>query len=191
MMLAFLMLFGFGLFVWLVFFKFKWLKFTKAWAVVSLFMGVHVFLIFVIGLRFVTPYSANVKVVQYTIQLVPRLPEPTLVTAVLVAPNVPVKKGQPLFQFDRRPYEYQVRQLEAQLEAASAGTLSSKFKVAEGRQDQERTGICQVPATTLSRLGAKRCGAGRRRAKVESPDGRGRGRGNGSHGRGREVAPQV
>ncbi len=129
MMLAFLMLFGFGLFVWLVFFKFKWLKFTKAWAVVSLFMGVHVFLIFVIGLRFVTPYSANVKVVQYTIQLVPRLPEPTLVTAVLVAPNVPVKKGQPLFQFDRRPYEYQVRQLEAQLEAASAGTLSSKFKV--------------------------------------------------------------
>jgi multidrug resistance efflux pump len=41
-----------------------------------------------------------------------------LVTAVLVEPNVLVKKGAPLFQFDRRPYEYKVRQLQAQLAAA-------------------------------------------------------------------------
>lgn len=47
-----------------------------------------------IGLRFVTPYSTEAKVIQHTIQLIPRLPEPTLVTAVLVAPNVPVKQGQ-------------------------------------------------------------------------------------------------
>ena len=53
------------------------------------------------------------------IQLVPRLPEPTLVTAVPVEPDVPVKRGQPLFQFDRRPYEYKVRQIEAQLAQAN------------------------------------------------------------------------
>ena len=136
MMFAFLITFIFITFVWLVFFKFKWLKFTKAWGVVSLFFAAHLFLIFVIGLRFVTPYSTNLKVVQYTIQLVPRLPEPTLVTAVLVQPNVAVKKGQPLFQFDRRPYEYQVRQLEAQLEAASSSAISSKYKV-----DQLKAGL--------------------------------------------------
>src|SRR5260370_12369483 len=129
MMVAFLITFIFGLFVWLVFFKFKWLKFTKTWGIITLFFGAHLFLIFVVGLRFVTPYSSNVKVVQHTIQLIPRLPEPMLVTAVLVAPDVPVKKGQPLFQFDRRPYEYQVRQLQAQLEAASAMASSSKYKV--------------------------------------------------------------
>ena len=129
MMVAFLITFVFLLFIWLVFFKFKWLKFTKAWGIVSAFFAAHLFLIFVVGLRFITPYSSNVKVVQHTIQLVPRLPEPTLVTAVLVAPDVPVKKGQPLFQFDRRPYEYQVQQLEAQLEAASASAISSKYKV--------------------------------------------------------------
>src|SRR5690349_997152 len=106
MLVAFLITFIFVLFIWLVFFKFKWLKFSPAWGVVSFFFILHVFLIFVIGLRFVTPYSTNVKVVQHTIQLIPRLPEPTLVTAVLVKPDVPVKKGQPLFQFDRRPYEY-------------------------------------------------------------------------------------
>jgi len=133
MMFAFLITFIFILFVWLVFFKFKWLKFTKAWGVLSLFFAAHLFLIFVVGLRFVTPYSSNVKVVQHTIQLVPRLPEPTLVTGVLVQPDVPVKKGQPLFQFDRRPYEYQVRQLEAQLEATLASALSSKYKVEQLR----------------------------------------------------------
>jgi multidrug resistance efflux pump len=129
MMFAFLVTFLFGLVVWFVFFKFKWLKFTKAWAVIVLFFVAHLFLTIIVGLRFIAPYSSNVKVVQHTIQLVPRLPEPTLVTAVLVQPDLPVKKGQPLFQFDRRPYEYQVRQLEAQLEAASAGALAAKYKV--------------------------------------------------------------
>jgi multidrug resistance efflux pump len=120
MLIALLITFLFLLFVYLVFFKFKWLKFSMTWGILSAFFAVHLFLIFIIGLRFVTPYSSNVKVVQYTVQPIPRLPEPTLVTAVLVKPNVPVKKGQPLFQFDRRPYEYQVRQLEAQLGANSA-----------------------------------------------------------------------
>jgi multidrug resistance efflux pump len=129
MMIALLITFIFVLFVWLVFFKFKWLKFSIAWGIVTALIGVHVFLIFIIGLRFVTPYSTNAKVVQYTIQLIPRLPEPTLVTAVLVQPDVPVKKGQPLFQFDRRPYQYQVSQLEAQLEVASATAISAKYKV--------------------------------------------------------------
>jgi multidrug resistance efflux pump len=129
MLVAFLITFVFLLFVWLVFFKFKWLKFTKTWGVISLFFAAHLFLIFVIGLRFVAPFSTNAKVVQHTIQLIPRLPEPTLVTAVLVQPDVPVKKGEPLFQFDRRPYEYQVRQLEAQLEVASATAMTAKYKV--------------------------------------------------------------
>src|SRR5271167_2639503 len=116
MLIALLITFAFLLFVYLVFFRFKWLKFSMTWGIVSFFFAVHLFLIFIIGLRFVTPYSSNVKVVQHTIQLIPRLPEPTLVTAVLVKPDTPVKKGQPMFQFDRRPYEYQVRQLEAQLD---------------------------------------------------------------------------
>jgi len=37
-----------------------------------------------IGLFFVTPYSTEAKIVQLTIQLIPRLTEPTLVTGVLV-----------------------------------------------------------------------------------------------------------
>jgi multidrug resistance efflux pump len=115
--------------VWLVFFKFKWLRLSPAWGVVSAFFGAHLFLTFIVGLRFVTPYSASAKIVQHTVSLVPRLPEPTLVTAVLVNPDVPVKKGEPLFQLDRRPYEPKVKQLEAEIAGAEAGLVTGKYKV--------------------------------------------------------------
>ena len=92
MLLALGILFGFAVFFWLVFFQFKWLKPSVPWVLVSAFFVVHVLLIFLIGLRFMTPASNNAKVVQHTIQLVPRLTEPTLVTAVLVAENQPVRR---------------------------------------------------------------------------------------------------
>ncbi len=133
MLFAITLTLGFILFVWLVFFKFKWLKWSIAWAIVSVVIFIHVLLIFMIGLRFVTPYSADARIIQHTIQLTPRLSEPTLVTAVLVEPDMPVKKGQPLFQFDRRPFEYQVQLLEAQLAAAKqqVQVLEADVNVAE------------------------------------------------------------
>ena len=118
MTLAIGLIVAFVFIVWLVFFKFRWLQWSIAWAIVSLFVLVHALLIFFIGLRFVTPASTQATMIQHTIQLIPRLTEPTLVTAVLVEPNVTVKRGTPLFQFDRRTYESKVHQLEAQLAAA-------------------------------------------------------------------------
>jgi multidrug resistance efflux pump len=134
MLFAITLTISFVLFVWLVFFRFKWLKFNIAWALVSAFVFIHVLLIFLIGIRFVTPYTADAKVVQHTIQIVPRLTEPTLVTAVLVEPNVSVKKGTPLFQFDRRPYEDKVSQLEAQLAADKQNVLVLQADVAVDEQ---------------------------------------------------------
>jgi multidrug resistance efflux pump len=120
---------------WLVFFKLKLLRLTPGWGIVFAFFVIHLCLVFVIGLRFVTPASTNATIVQHTIQLVPRLPEPTLVTEVLVEENVPVQKDQPLFQFDRRPYEYKVEQLEAQLVQAKQNVdiLKSDVDVANSK----------------------------------------------------------
>jgi multidrug resistance efflux pump len=118
------------LLVWLVFFRLKLLKFNATWGFVSGLFGVHLLLIFLIGLRFVTPYSTNATVVQHTIQLTPRLPEPTLVTKVYVQPDVPVKKGDKLFEFDRRPYEYKVNAVRAQLAAAEQRVLELKAQLA-------------------------------------------------------------
>jgi multidrug resistance efflux pump len=152
-----------GLIFWLVFFKFKWIRLTYAWGLVVFFFFIHILLIFLIGLRFVAPYTTNATVIQHTIQLVPRLPEPTLVNAVLVEPDVPVKKGQPLFQFDRRPYAYKVRQLEAQLAQAKqevqvlkAGTEAAAHKVAKLKSQLAYAEYQKRLTADLARKGAER-----------------------------------
>jgi len=128
---------------WLIFFKLKLIRLTPGWGIVFGFFVIHLLLVFIIGLRFVTPNSANATVVQHTIQLIPRLPEPTLVTAVLVEEGVHVKKGQALFQFDRRPYEYKVHQLEAQLAEAkqNVGVLKADMDAANAQLNKARSDL--------------------------------------------------
>jgi multidrug resistance efflux pump len=72
---------------------------------------------------------------------VPRLPEPALVTAVLVEDNVPVKKGQILFQFDRRPYEYKVGQIQAQLAESKQNVKVLKADVDFAEQKADRAKV--------------------------------------------------
>ncbi len=118
MLLGFIIISAYIFISWLVFFHLKWVKFTKTWAVLLALSCVHICMIFIVGLRFMTPYAKEARVIQHTIQITPRLPEPTLVTEVFVQPNAHVKKGQALFQMDRRPYQYKLDQARAQLARA-------------------------------------------------------------------------
>jgi multidrug resistance efflux pump len=63
------------------------------------------------------------------------------VTDVLVEENSQVRKGQPLFQFDRRPYEYKVQQIEAQLAAAKQNLDVLKLDVEVAAQNANRTKV--------------------------------------------------
>jgi multidrug resistance efflux pump len=108
--------------IYLVFFKFKWLKFSIVWGVVSFWIGFHLMLIFVIGLRFFAPYTIDAHVIRNTIQIVPRLEGPTLLKEVLVEPNVPVKKGQPLYKFDTRRPSARRRATEPTASRSTAGS---------------------------------------------------------------------
>jgi len=97
----------------------------------------------------VTPYSTNAKVIQHTIQLVPRLTEPTLVTKVWAENNMPVKKGDKLFEFDRRPYEYKVNAVRAQLAAAQQHVLELKAQL-----DAATSATAQAKAQQVSQKAA-------------------------------------
>lgn len=141
MMAALLVLTVACLAFWLVFFQFKLLRLTPGWGVIFGFFVVHLMLVFLIGMRFVAPFSINATVVQRTIQLIPRLPEPTLVEAVLVDEDIPVKKGQPLFQFDRRPYQYKVDQIAAQLAAAKQNVNVLKADVDAAAQGAKKAKV--------------------------------------------------
>jgi hypothetical protein len=93
MIAALLIMFFYVVAIWLIFFKFKWVRFTIAWGVFSSTVFIHVLLIFMIGLRFITPYSTDARIIQHTIQIVPRITEPTLVIEVLVQQDLPVKRA--------------------------------------------------------------------------------------------------
>ena len=102
MVAALVIFFGYLFLIWLFFFKLKAAKFNVIWGIVSFWVGLHLLLVFLIGMRFSQPYSDDARIIRRTIQIVPRLPEPTLLTEVVVKANVPVKKGDPLFRFDDR-----------------------------------------------------------------------------------------
>ncbi len=106
------------IFVWFIFFKVKWLKFNIMWGIVSFWVGAHLLLIFLVALRFFQPFSIDSHVVRSTIQIVPRLTEPTILTEVLVTPNTEVKKGDPLYRFDDTVFSLEVEEASAQLVAA-------------------------------------------------------------------------
>ncbi|WP_281994737.1 HlyD family secretion protein [Ruegeria faecimaris] len=106
------------IFVWLIFFKLQWLKFSIAWGIVSFWVGAHLLLIFMVALRFFQPFSIDSHVVRSTIQIVPRLTEPTILSEVLVEPNTEVKKGDPLYRFDDTVFALEFEEASAQLVAA-------------------------------------------------------------------------
>jgi len=119
-----------GFLIWFVFFKKHWLKFGYGWGLVSVYGGLHVLLVFMVGMRLGQPYSTDARIVRNTVQIIPRLPEPTLLEEVLVDSNQQVKKGDPLFRFDRRLYEYQVKRAEAELARATQQVQILKTNVA-------------------------------------------------------------
>jgi multidrug resistance efflux pump len=148
-------------FVWLFFAKLRWLRFTPAWAVISGFFLLHLLLVPIVGLRFTAPPSADLRVVQHTIQITPRLSEPTLVTEVLVEPGQKVKKGDVLFRFDKSTYQAQVDLAAAQLAAAeqNALILDTDVRIAEQTLDRARANAAYAVAENkryqdLSRQGA-------------------------------------
>ncbi len=106
------------IFVWFIFFKVQWLKFNIMWGIVSFWVGAHLLLIFLVALRFFQPFSVDSHVVRSTIQIVPRLTQPTILSEVLVEPNTWVTKGDPLYKFDDTVFSLAVDKANAQLVAA-------------------------------------------------------------------------
>jgi multidrug resistance efflux pump len=120
--------------VWLVFFKFRWLRFNIVWGILSFWVGVHLLIVFVIALRFFQPYSVDAHVIRSTIQIVPRLPEPTILTHVFVEPNTPVKKGERLYGFDQTIFSARVKEQEAALKEANQNVLILQADIEEAQQ---------------------------------------------------------
>ncbi len=105
--------------VWLIYFRLRLLPFNLTNKIGVALVGVTVIFGLVLATNYCHPHSSDVRVFRYVIPVATYLPKPAQVVEVPVQPNVPVKKGEVLFRLDPRPYEYEVRRLEAALAAAN------------------------------------------------------------------------
>ena len=108
----------YSFFVWLIFFKFKWLPWNFISQVIVISLPIFALTALILFLNIVAPSSADVRVVNYVVQVVPRVAG--RVIEVPVEANRPVKKGDVLFRIDPVPFQQELRALEAKLPELTA-----------------------------------------------------------------------
>src|SRR5262245_17874994 len=96
----------YSFFVWLIFFKFKWLPWNKVSQVTVVVIPIVALTTLILLLNVWAPSSADVRVIKYVVQVVPQVRG--RVVEVPVEPNSPVKKGAVLFRIDPTPCDLQV-----------------------------------------------------------------------------------
>ena len=100
----------------LVFFEYKWLRFTLFWKFVVFGLWSAAALTEILMLGQYTPYSKELFVQRPVIQISPEWGG--IVASVPVRPNVPVKRGDVLFQMDAEPWREKVNELKPQVDIA-------------------------------------------------------------------------
>ena len=133
----------YSFFVWLIFFKFKWLPWNIVSQVIVITLPIIGMTALILLLNIVAPSSHDVRVINYVVPVVPRVTG--RVTEVTVEPNRPIKKGDVLFKIDPVPFELEVKAAEA-----NHAMLRAKLVTAEANQrtlgEQLKAGTGQVEA---------------------------------------------
>ncbi len=115
--------------LWLVFSKFKLVRWGWLSGTVSVLIGVFILATFLALFNYLTP-SGRVTVTGRVVEVTPNVTGQ--IVAIPVKPNLPVKANDVLFQIDPAPFQYKVTQLQASLAAAKQQTeiLKSNYEQA-------------------------------------------------------------
>src|SRR6478609_5923940 len=133
----------YGFFVWLIFYKFKWLPMNFTAAVITITLPIVAMMALFLLLNIAAPATDDVRAMNYVIPIVPRITGQ--VTEVPIEPNRPIKKGDVLFKIDPIPFEAAVKAAEAtirglqdQLKNATAkkAALTPRIDLAKKRVEQ-------------------------------------------------------
>src|SRR4249919_223690 len=96
----------YSFFVWLIFFKFKWLPWNTVSQVIVITLPIVGLTALVLTLNVVAPSSHDVRVLKYVVNIVPQVRG--VVTEVTAEGNGSMKQGEVLFRIDPTPYQMQV-----------------------------------------------------------------------------------
>lgn len=149
-----LLLLIYTLIVWLIFFKFRWLPWNITSQVIVITLPIIGLTATILLLNLVAPSTSDVRVINYVVQVVPRVTG--RVIEVPVEPNRLVRKGEALFRIDPEPFENDVKQLEAKLMETRAKMNEASAKLSEASagarelRESLKAATAQVGVTTAS-----------------------------------------
>jgi len=108
----------YSFFVWLIFIKFKWLPWNIVSQVTVVVIALVGLTVMILVLNVVAPSSSDVRVINYSIEVVPRVTG--RVIEVPIEGNRLIKKGTPILKLDPEPFKLKVNELEASLVSSTA-----------------------------------------------------------------------
>jgi multidrug resistance efflux pump len=114
----------YAFFVWLIFFKFKWLPWNTVSQVIVITIPIVGLTVLILTLNVVAPSSSDVRVIKYYVNMSSYVRGRVIEVA---EGNKPLKKGDVLYRIDPTPYQLQVNALQAQL----ANTVGSSKELEE------------------------------------------------------------
>ena len=123
----------YSFFVWLIFFKFKWLPWNTTSQVTVVVIPIVGLTALILLLNIYAPSSHDVRVFKYTVPIVSQV-RGRVIEVPIEEGNRLVHKGDVLFRVDPTPYQLTVNSLKAQLVGAEggAGQLREELKTAVG-----------------------------------------------------------
>src|SRR5437764_12180034 len=150
----------YAFFVWLIFFKFKWLPWNFTSIVITITLPIVAMMALFLLLNIAAPATDDVRAMNYVIPVVPRITGQ--VTEVPIQPNRPIKKGDVLFKIDPVPFEAAVKAAEATLRGAKdqlnnaankKAALTPRIDLAKSGSSNSRHSLRPGPGSgpTLSR----------------------------------------
>jgi multidrug resistance efflux pump len=119
----------YSFFVWLIFFKFKWLPWNIVSQVIVVTLPIIGLTMLILLLNVFAPSSADVRVVNYAVQVIPQVTG--RVIELPLEGNQPVKKGDVLFKIDPVPFQDAVRTAEAKVLELKAKLVDTQSKEKE------------------------------------------------------------
>jgi multidrug resistance efflux pump len=119
----------YAFFVWLIFFKFKWLPWNITSQVIVVTLPIIGLTVLILLLNIGAPSSADVRIINYVVQVVPRVTG--RVIDVPVEANRLVKKGAVLFRIDPVPFQNEAAAAEAKLLEARAKLNDATARLSE------------------------------------------------------------
>ncbi len=136
--------------IWLLFFKLKLVEPNAKSYTAAAIVGVVLLGLILLAMNVFQPYSTSAVVSQYVVQIAPRVSGQVI--RIDVSPNVPVKKGDVLFEIDPRPFQVAVdglkaalvqaeqnaKMLEDNLASAQANVANARAELVNSRQHVKR-----------------------------------------------------